>query len=1017
MAQDIEIKEATVGAAKFSILLYGFLQTLRYKARKYPAFAARLKEKNFTAQMKTKDDSHGRYFTFKNGKIISKSGVHPNPDMALIYKDTKVGVNLLMPPVNMLDQINAMKDFKIALEGPDELTSWFTQTVMMTQTAHYRYGVEMGGGVTRYANMTNGGPVFIYVKDEKIIRITPITFDETDPEPWTIEARGKKFTPPRKTSLAPHGMNWKSMVYAPNRLLYPMKRVDFDPNGERNPQNRGISGYERISWDEALDIVASEIKRAKRVHGPGSIANSHGSHHTWGNIGYYLSANFRFINATGMTRVHHNPDSWEGWYWGATHHWGGSLRVGQSETYGGVEDLLKECEMVVFWSSNPEGTSGSYGALEGTIRRKWLKDLDIKIVHIDPYFNDTAQFLGGKWIAPRPTTSPALAMAIAYVWINENLYDKDYVEKRTSGFDKWRAYIMGEEDGEPKTPEWAAEECGVPAKDIRALAREWGAKKTYLGAGGWGNGHGGACRNATGNQWARVMVCLIAMQGLGKPGVNMGNLQWGTPVDTNFYFPGYAEGGMSGDLHHTAQSVELYQRKPQLPSMNTCDQTIPRMFLPESIVEGKSEGYVWNGVSIEAQFNKITYPKPGFAPVRMLYKYGGSIIGTMADSNRHVKMYQSENLECVVNQSIWFEGEAKFADIILPACTNFERPDISEWAALGGYAHHGQTQLNHRVCIFQHKVIEPMGESKSDFNIFVEICKRLGLSAYFSEGMTELDWVKREFDASDLAEIISWKDFIRKGYVVVPAEKEELRAPCSWRWFYEGRKKDTPEPMPLPSDYTDEYLDGTQTQTGKIEFECESLKRFDANDPERPPIVKYTTSWEGHRTEGLVEKYPLQLITPHPRFSFHTQGDGKESFLNNIEEHRVLIDGYYYWVVRINPEDAAKRKIGMHDILKVHNGRGAVLCAAIVTERVRPGTIHGYESCATYEPLGKPGEAIERSGCLNQLTPPRSQLKKGHSMAAAAALVEVELWDGKSDHEFAESVSELKTDQVAVPAE
>ena len=123
-------------------------------------------------------------------------------------------------------------------------------------------------------------------------------------------------------------MNWRAMVYAPNRLKYPMKRVDFDPAGERNPQNRGVSGYERISWDEALDIVAGEIKRAKREYGTGAIATSHGSHHNWGNIGYYLSAKLRFMNAIGTTDVHHNPDSWEGWYWGALHHWGGSLRVG-----------------------------------------------------------------------------------------------------------------------------------------------------------------------------------------------------------------------------------------------------------------------------------------------------------------------------------------------------------------------------------------------------------------------------------------------------------------------------------------------------------------------------------------------------------------------------------------------------------------------------------------------------------------------------------------------------------------
>ena len=78
-----------------------------------------------------------------------------------------------------------------------------------------------------------------------------------------IEARGKKFTPPRKTTLAPHGQNFKSIIYSPARLLHPMKRVDFDPNGERNPQNRGISGYKRISWDEAFDLVAGKRELRK----------------------------------------------------------------------------------------------------------------------------------------------------------------------------------------------------------------------------------------------------------------------------------------------------------------------------------------------------------------------------------------------------------------------------------------------------------------------------------------------------------------------------------------------------------------------------------------------------------------------------------------------------------------------------------------------------------------------------------------------------------------------------------
>jgi molybdopterin guanine dinucleotide-containing S/N-oxide reductase-like protein len=983
---------------KFAIILWGMVVLLKYTAWKHPKFRARLKEKNLIAQIKSADNAVGRWIQFENGRIRSASGIRDDADICMAFKSAELGAKLLTPPINWLDQINALKDFKRTMTGDDGLANWFAQTTMMTQSIGWSWGRDMGNGVQRTCNMTNGGPVFVDTKDGKILRMTPINFDDTDPAPWTIKARGMEFTPPRRTTLAPHGQNAKSIVYSPDRCLYPMKRVDFDPNGERNPQNRGKSAYERISWDEALDIVANEIKRAKREHGPGAMAVSHGSHHTWGNIGYYLSALYRFRNAVGHTPVHHNPDSWEGWYWGAVHHWGYSLRVGQSETYGTVEDCLQNCDLIVFWAADPETTSGSYGAQEGTIRRQWLKDkkLGIDVVHVDPYYNQSAQFLPGKWFAPKPTTSVAMAMAIAYVWIKEDLYDKDYVASHTVGFDAWKAYLMGDEDGIPKTPEWQEEETGVPARDVRALARDWGRKRVYLAPGGWGNGHGGACRNQTGIQWARVMVCLVAMQGLGKPGVNMGNLQWGCPLDFNFYFPGYADGGMSGDLEGTSMPVELYQRMPQLPTMNTPTQKIPRIGMPEAIINGETTGFPWVGKSIEHQFARFGYPAPGHAKVSMLYKYGGSILATMNNTNRWVKMYQSENLEFVVNQSIWNEGEAKFADIILPACTNFERVDISEWAGLGGYAHHGHQQLNHRVIVFQAPAIEPMGESKSDYWIFNELTKRMGLSNYFSEGINEIDWVKRMFDASDLPEVISWKEFIKKGYYVVPAEKEELRAPVSFRWFWENRKKDVPEPQPLPSDYTEEYLKGMQTQSGKLEFECNSLKRF--VDPERPPIVKYTPSWEGPHSGEMYAKYPLQMLTPHSRYSFHTQGDGKDSFLLNIEDHRVNVDGWYYWVIRMNAEDAAERGIAKHDLVKVHNDRGAVICAALPTQRLPRGVCHGFESSAMYEPMGEPGKSVDRGGCLNLLTPERTQTKTTHSLAGANALVEIVKWDGNTEY-------------------
>lgn len=981
---------------KFAAILFGLEKTLRLMARRHDSFARRLAERDLTAQFRTSDASVARHFTLRNGNVSSTRGLHPKPDITITVKSADVGARLFTLKVDHLERIEAIKNFQMLADGPDELMVWFMQTVGMVFTLGWEFGTDMGHGVRRYTSNTNGGPMFVYVKDGKILRVTPIEFGPDDAATWSITARGKTYTPPRQTSLAPHSMCSRSTVYSPSRLLHPMKRVDFDPDGERNCDKRGISGYVRISWDEAYDIVAKEIQRVKREHGPGAIMCNHGSHHTWGNVGYYISAAYKFFNAIGTTKVMHNPDSWEGWYWGAMHHFGHSMRLGQTETYGLVEDLMKEAEMVVFWSADPEATSGSYSAYEGTPRRMWLKDLGIEVVHIDPYYNHSASLLGGKWFAPKPGTDAAMAMAIAYVWITEDTYDKFFVEQRSVGFDKWRDYLLGKEDGIPKSPEWQEAETGIPAKDVRALARRWASKRTYLGAGGWGNGHGGACRSATGIQWARALACLLAMQGMGKPGVNYGLMQWGTPIDLSFSFPGYADGGMSGDIEGTGLAISYYQRMPQLPSFNTPTQKVPRLRIPEAILEGRTEGYPWDGKTIEGQFQKFTYPKTGHSPVKMLYKYGGASIGTMNDSNRYVKAYRTDKLEFVVNQSIWFEGESRFADVLLPACTSFERWDISEFGGTGGYALHGQTQMNHRVVLMQHKCIEPLGESKADYQIFTELASRLGLGTYFSEGMTDLDWVKRMFDASDLPKHISWKEFLKKGYYVVPPPAEALRDPPSLRWFYEGRKKDVPEPHPLPADYTERFMEGLQTQSGKFEFECNSLKRFDPDDPERPPIVKYLPSWEGPHSEDYA-RYPLQLISPHSRFSYHTMCDGKDSSVNDIEEHRVLVDGYHYWVLRMNAEDAAERGLGMHDVVRVFNDRGAVLCAVRLTQRLPRGVVHSYESSAVYDPMGEPGYSVDRGGCVNQLTPKRSIAKKVTGTAANSCLVQVQRWDGSPE--------------------
>jgi len=832
-----------------------------------------------------------------------------------------------------------------------------------------------------FTNCTVGGPIFVHVKDGKITRIRPIVFDEKDGPSWTIEARGRKLSPPRKAALATFAMGERERLYSENRIKYPLKRVDFDPQGDRHPEMRGKSRYERISWEEAMDIVAGEMKRIRAAYGPAAITAMTSSHAKWGLLTYKMGAFGRFFNMLGYTAMFDNPDSWEGWHWGAIHTWGFYWRLGANEHFDLLEDALKNTELVIYWSNDPDSTHGVYQGQESASWRYWLRELGIKQVFIDPFCNYTAAILADKWIAPRPGTDAAMAMAIAYVWIEESTYDRDYLDTHTIGFEQFKRHIMGEDDGVPKTPKWAEEITGVPGRTITALAREWASKRTMLSVNA--AGFGGACRQAYGTEGARLMVLLQAMQGLGKPGVNIWGTTMGAPSPFNrpFKFPGYSDIGWDA-FSHVANK----------PAVNSVTQRLYRLSLPDAIlnppVSWVGEGFCGN--SIKQQSIPYTYPEPGSPEVRMMYRYGGSYFGTMTDTNRWVKMYQGPRLEFVVNQDIWWHGETGFADIILPACTNLEQSEISQWGNGGGYGADFQTGCNHQVVVYQKKCIEPLWESRPDYDIFVELAERLGFKEEYTEGNSREDWIKKIFDAFSLPEYISYEDFKKKGYFVVPFPEDYKPTPAL-RWFYEGRECDTPDAY-NPKRGTEKAKE-LGTYSGKIEFVSRSLTEHFPDDEERPPMPRYIPSWEGHTSE-LAKKYPLQLIAPHPRFSFHTHHDISIHSLGDIPGHRIFKDGYYWHVTRIHPIDASARGIKDGDIIKMYNDRGAVLGIAQVTERVRPGVVHSYEASAKYDPLekGKFG-SVDRGGCVNLLSPARMISKNAQGMANNSNLIEISKWE------------------------
>jgi anaerobic selenocysteine-containing dehydrogenase len=181
--------------------------------------------------------------------------------------------------------------------------------------------------------------------------------------------------------------------------------------------------------------------------------------------------------------------------------------------------------------------------------------------------------------------------------------------------------------------------------------------------------------------------------------------------------------------------------------------------------------------------------------------------------------------------------------------------------------------------------------------------------------------------------------------------------------------------------------------SGKIEFVSQSLSAHLPEDKERPPLPAYIPSWESFDSK-LSRKYPLQLVSPHPRFSFHTHYDKHAPWLAEIPGHRISKDDYQWQTVRMHPDDAFPRGIKNKDIVKMFNDRGAVLGAVQITERIKPGIVHCCCSSGSYDPL-EPGKAysVDRGGCVNLLTSSRMISKNAPGMAPNSCLIEVSKWE------------------------
>lgn len=641
--------------------------------------------------------------------------------------------------------------------------------------------------------------------------------------------------------------------YNAARIRYPMVRKSYLEKGYKaGGKGRGSEPFVRVTWDKALELVASELKRVREKYGSVSI---YGGSYGWmsaGNLGSARNLMQRVLNLNGGFTGHYGDYS-TGCAQVILPYVIGSNGVYEQQT--AWEVLAEKCELLVMWGADPTVTNDIDWVTtihENAEGMEMVKNAGVPVIAVNPLKPDAAEYFGKncEWIAPKPGTDVAMMIAMAHELESSGKVDREFIRKFTVGYDKFIAYVLGKTDGVAKTPAWAEKICGVKADAIKRLAHLMREKRSML-MGGWG-----IQRAQHGEQVHWMMVVLAAMCGhIGQPGGGFG------------FSYHYSNGGAATSM---APALGGISANPK----------------------GGSEGLSWVGESL------ATIPL------------------------------------------------ARFADIVLPACTSLERVDIT---SIGSYSNLGYVAMQ--------QAIEPQYESHSDFWIYRELSKKMGFEKEFTEGLDEMGWIRRFYENAakearvNGLEMPSFEEFWARGYVLFPVDQDARR------YNYLGDFRHNPIVNPLG------------TESGKIEIFSKKIESYKYDDCPAHPTWMEPTEWLGAK---MAEEYPFALLTSKSRYRLHSQLDSTASNLfANVEDREPV------W---IHPDAAKKLGLKSSDVAKVTSRRGSVLAGVIVTDRIRPDTVvihHG----GWYSPE-EPGEegSLDVHGCDNVLTIdiPSSKLSCGN---------------------------------------
>ena len=668
------------------------------------------------------------------------------------------------------------------------------------------------------------------------------------------------------------GRSYRARLYSQERLLYPMIRVGA----------RGEGRFKRASWNEALDLVAGKMLELKEKYGPTAILDqsyagaSYGVLHKSDQIEGLLA---RFLGIFGCRTNSWSVPSYQG------------TTFSSRTTFGTIEDgneddAFAHSRLIIMWGWNPAYTFHGGNTF---YYMRLAKQRGCKFVLVDPQYTDAAAAYDAWWIPIRPNTDAAMLAGMAHYIFANHLQDQRFIDRFCQGMDagtmpEWaqdkenfRDYIFGKYDGTPKTPEWAAQICGVSAEDIKKLADLYARTKPAALKASWSPG-----RNAYGEQYNRMAAAVQAMTG------NIGILG------------GCAEG--VGKAFHTEAVAYPYDEYANVWWGSIKSDRWAHCVLNYPNVKREEVGLWPRDDELDGRIPNI----------RAIWWHGSDWFNQLTNINKEIEAVKK--LDFIVCNDSTITPSGIWADVLFPIATHFERHDV----ALPWYKGH--------YYIHRPKVIQPLGESKTDFQVFTELAYRLGFGetynpkatrAYF-EHDDEADeqylrewWENRVMGHQGVS--MGWEEFKQRGVY-----KFELKEPHVA--FRAQIEKGEPFPtysgkIEILSGWLAGITDWTKTQFGY----------------EIPYIPKWIEPWESLNHEKAKE-YPFHLISPHPRWRTH-------SIFHNIPWLRET----YAQEVTLNAGDAARLGIVMGDTVELWNDRGRVVVPAYVTERCMPGVLVLHE--------------------------------------------------------------------------